>query len=134
MKLGTISIVLVLPALLGALAWHSYVLFLYRVAYRLAWVEENLILSGILGCTYLFLGLCALALTSYYAVRTASKWLIVKMGLSALLTLCSVASFFVGAYLGELWAVTGAKSYLDGVVRSANDYLQKKWGISRVLR
>jgi hypothetical protein len=125
MKLGTISIVLVLPALLGALAWHSYVLFLYRVAYRLAWVEENLILSGILGCTYLFLGLCALALTSYYAVRTSSRWLIVKMGLSALLTLCSIASFFVGAYLGELWAVTGAKSYLDGVVRSANDYLQK---------
>ena len=119
MKTRTLAALLVLPALLGVVVW-DYADFLMVVL--LLWLDRYD--GGIFAFLLISLVLFA-PFASYYAVRNVSRWKIIKIVLSVLLPLWIFVSFYMGAYLGELWAVHRAKSYLDGVVRSADDYLRK---------
>jgi hypothetical protein len=120
MKIRTLGLILLAPALVGMSTWSFLPHGLLSIVLR-----SVVGLSRFYGVVYAILLLIVLAGGSYYAVRGLSKRRFLKMALSPIFSICLLASFYGGAYLGELWAVYDAKSYLDGVVRFANEYLQK---------
>jgi hypothetical protein len=120
MKMLTMGFILLFPALFGMATWSSSPDRLLLFALLLVGNP-----SGLFGWVYALLIPIALLSVSYYAVHRLSKRRFVRIVLSALLPLCLLVSFYGGVYLGELWAVQDAKSYLDRVVRSADAYLEK---------
>ena len=73
----------------------------------------------------IFVGLLILGSASYYICRRLSVSHLMRIAMSVAVPLGIAESFVVGAHLGEIWAVDDAKTYLDGVVRSAQNYLQE---------